>query len=68
MTDFLNYMMPEKIALILASDNQKIINSQINSVRNSRFKFEMYFPKKENPVGFSSFSQMINESVCNTKS
>lgn len=68
MIDFLNYTMPEKIALVLSSDNQKIINNQINSVRNSRFKFEIYFPKKENPAGFSSFSQMINESVCNTAS
>lgn len=66
--DFLKYLMPKKIALIISSDNQKIINRQLKSVEGSSFEFEFYFSKKNNPQGFISFSQMINESICNTKS
>ena len=68
MIDFLNYMLPEKIALVLFARDEFTLQKQIESVKNSRFKFELYIPSKHNPRGYSSYSQLVNDSVCNTKS
>lgn len=66
--DYLNYILPKKVALVLLSDDQSILQKQIEVAKKSRFELELYFPNIDNPNGFSSYSQIINESVCNTDS
>lgn len=66
--DFLEYMLPKKIALILFSNDDYIINSQLQSVKNTQFELEIYLSRDYSPNGYASFSQMVNESVYNTKS
>lgn len=61
-------IVPKKIAIILLSNDDEIIQSQLKAINNVDFEMELYFPKKENRINFYSFSSLINDSIENTKS
>lgn len=61
--DFLKYLLPKKISIILLSDDEKIIFEQKNKLTNENYDIEFYTPKLINKINYNSFSNLINESI-----
>lgn len=64
--DMFEYLLPKKISIVLLSNEEHILNKQIESIKNTRYKINLHLPKADNQK-FYSFSQLINDSVNETE-
>ncbi len=66
--DFFSYMAPKKIAIVTLSDDSSRIDNIKRSIKDTQFDYEYYTPSHVSPHLYTSYSQMINESVENVES
>jgi len=66
--DFFSYMAPKKIAIVTLSNDGSYIDNIKRSIKDTQFDHEYYTPSEISPHLYTSFSQMINESVENVES
>lgn len=66
--DFFAYMAPKKIAIVTLAKEQIHLDKIKRSIKDTMFDYEYYTPNNISPHLYTSYSQMINESVENVDS
>lgn len=60
-----DYILPKNVSVILSADNDDVIKKQTESLNGSRYKLDIFTPKKYQRK-FASYSQLVNYSVNET--